>query len=128
MKTFTSRGIFLPAGYPPDFGGKQGELKDKYGNQWVFHGFEVLATCRHLTAGPTIPLASLKLELWHLSFFSFKTCNQLTGAVLDNVIFLLSRATMENHGYPDLLHYSATLERDCCSHHVLDQDERSTMN
>lgn len=84
MNTFISRDEFLPAGCTPDFGEKQGELKNKYENQWVFHGFEVLATCRFLTAGPTTPLASLKLELWHLSFCNVKTCNQLTGTVLDN--------------------------------------------
>lgn len=106
-----------------------GESKGNWKTNMKTREFEVLATCRHLTTGPTIPLASLGLELWHLSFCNFKTCSQLTGTVLDNITFLPSRATMENHGYPDLLHYpSATLERDCCSQHVLDGDERSTMN
>lgn len=77
----------------------------------------------------TMPRTCLKLELLHLSFCNFKTCSQLTGTVLDNVIFLPSRAAMENRGYPDLFHYSsATLERDCCKQHVLDKDERSMMN
>lgn len=129
MNTFINRGMFLPAGCTPDFGEKQGELKNKYENQWVFHGFEVLATCRFLTAGPTTPLASLKLELWHLSFCNVKHATSLLVLFWTTVIFLLSRATKENHGYPDLLHYSsATLERDCCSQHVLDHEKRNMMN
>lgn len=28
--------MFLPAGCTPDFGGKQGELKDKYENHWLW--------------------------------------------------------------------------------------------
>jgi len=52
--------------------------------------------------------------LWYLSFCNLKTCNQLTSAVLDNVIFPPERPVMENHGYPDPLRYSsATWERGC---------------